>query len=469
MLDILDNPTIPSEVYTDRVAGRTLLFNPQVGRGLVLVRERVNKILKLCTGANSISAISVKTGYQPKEIISVLGKLEQQGVVKFGGHKPDLKPSSKPPKLRAWIHTTNACNLNCSYCYIQKNGASMDIPTARKSVEALFRVFALHPDFADWLLICLSGGEPLTNINVVKEILQYSKQLSAQTGVRRGIVLLTNGTIITPPIIDMIKKYDIGVSISIDGLREFNKNRMFSGGKPAADIILKNIDLLIENGIYPFILTTITLENLAGLRELTKYLMSKELSFRYSLLRDLATGYNISGHKDEVIETLNQCYDIIERLLPLRTRPFIHNFESLALTNGCTRGCTIGVRYLAISHDGKVYLCHMDINRRPAVGSVDDIDILEKIRKQDVFPELTESASVMAYDNCKECAWKFQCGGSCPMLTKLAKGRVNTSSPYCDIVQAVIPRLLRVKALNLIRREQLTLYKSKQSLPIASI
>ena len=39
--------------------------------------------------------------------------------------------------LTAWLHVTNACNLRCPYCYVNKSAEGMDEPIGRAAVEAM--------------------------------------------------------------------------------------------------------------------------------------------------------------------------------------------------------------------------------------------------------------------------------------------------------------------------------------------
>ncbi len=46
--------------------------------------------------------------------------------------------------LTAWLHVTNACNLRCPYCYVNKSAEGMDEPTGRAAVEAVIRSAIEH-------------------------------------------------------------------------------------------------------------------------------------------------------------------------------------------------------------------------------------------------------------------------------------------------------------------------------------
>src|SRR5262249_61443365 len=58
-----------------------------------------------------------------------------------------IHPVGRPPRpafgdgqmLTAWLHVTNACNLRCPYCYVNKSAEKMDDSVGYAAVEAVGR------------------------------------------------------------------------------------------------------------------------------------------------------------------------------------------------------------------------------------------------------------------------------------------------------------------------------------------
>lgn len=74
---------------------------------------------------------------------------------------------------------TDACNLNCSYCYqINKSNHVMSIDTAKKIIDHLFENKS-NPDFyfsdkdCQGIIIEFIGGEPLLQIDLIEQIIEY--------------------------------------------------------------------------------------------------------------------------------------------------------------------------------------------------------------------------------------------------------------------------------------------------------
>ena len=113
------------------------------------------------------------------------------------------------------------CNLNCSYCGVDK--------WSKKSIDpelylAEFRnLRALHPD--EKIKIDFFGGEPLLQIDLIKTILD---------GVRNDgnikLFMPTNGLLLTEEIVHWLVAENIEVSISFDGLWQ-DRNRLQLNGK----------------------------------------------------------------------------------------------------------------------------------------------------------------------------------------------------------------------------------------------
>ena len=129
---------------------------------------------------------------------------------------------------------TTDCNLNCSYCFCGKKYKKyMDIRAAKKYID-FFKQFSIgNPS------ICLFGGEPLLNLNIIEEICDYIKYIFNEHVV---ISITTNGTLINNEVMEIVRKYNIQVQVSIDGYSDtHNLSRKFYNGKGSWDLIINNI------------------------------------------------------------------------------------------------------------------------------------------------------------------------------------------------------------------------------------
>jgi len=415
---------------------------------------KIQKIFDLCDGVHTMGEIYKqlnsavgKEEYSLEEVLKAGQILVDQKILGLAGYSP--METLKKRMINAWIHVTNDCNMSCDYCYIEKNGQKMTKETARQVVESLYRTASRHPEYLG-IKYVLAGGEPLTNLPIVEELLSYSLSKSEETNIQHRVGIITNGTILNDHILKLIRQYNCYVSVSLDGLGTYNRKRHYKNGEATVKDILKNLNDLKRIGTRLFVLITITKDNINGLPQITEYLLEHQIGFRYSLYRDLKNGNHIGAMSEQLIRVLERCYNLIEKKMPSTPLRIYHKFADTCITHPIHRACGINQNSVRISYDGKVYLCQTDIARRLPIGHLNEGDLLQCVQSQTVFPDLTKYPSVEMYEKCSECEWHFQCGGGCPLLTKLAYGRVNIPSPYCEVYQWAIPRLIELTGLQLI-------------------
>lgn len=457
-MNIHDVPIKPATLYIDKIQDKNIAYNLMADKGILVVGRCVASILKLCDGVRNISSIAKSLSLPCNKVVEIMKKLANYEILTLPGYRP-TSSHKKESVLRIWVCANNTCNLSCRYCYVKKDGAKMSIETAHKLVDAVHRSIAMRKDTKFSLWYVLAGGEPLINLDVVKETLDYSQAQAEKFGLKRIASIVTNGTILNSKVIALIKKHNTGLGISVDGLGGMNRNRVFENGRPSIKVILRNIEKLLDTGVRPFIMVTLTPENLNGLKAFTKYLLERELGFSFSLIRDLS----LKRHTDRLITILNECYDLMEKMIPNCSRSINHKFGSITLGSRIFEGCSLGERNLVISPEGGVYLCQMSIGIWPVITTIEDKDVLGRLWTQEALPELNEYKSIDSYEVCSLCRWRYQCAGACRFLTKMVTGHLNRPCPYCLVYQKIIPRLIRLKALNFIAEQARKLSSNKDA------
>jgi len=132
---------------------------------------------------------------------------------------------------------TNACNLRCRYCFVNKKDDFIGLETAGKAI----RFFLSSPGKNKMLI--LYGGEPLLH-PLWPEIILIAEQLAGKFQKRLIIGLATNGLLLNKKNLLFLKEHKTALSISIDGDRKaHNQNKKFPNKRGTFNYLLRKIKL----------------------------------------------------------------------------------------------------------------------------------------------------------------------------------------------------------------------------------
>lgn len=142
---------------------------------------------------------------------------------------------------------SNACNMNCRYCQIEKNIDKSDrINMSKEVAEKALKYFLVNCDQERQSTINITGGEPLLNYEVVRYIIKQTRALLQSC----RIVMFTNATLVTEEIARYLNENDVFTIVSIDGPPNIhNENRNFSNGKPSYGRAIHGYNLLKQNNV----------------------------------------------------------------------------------------------------------------------------------------------------------------------------------------------------------------------------
>ena len=140
------------------------------------------------------------------------------------------------------MQPTTLCNLDCSYCYLPFRQVERRMPVAvAEAVAKSVRPWSHIGRFS----VVWHGGEPLAAGR------DHLAALLAPFDERVEHHVQTNATLIDDEWCRFFEDHQIRVSVSVDGPRERNGDRVTRGHKPAYDRILRGVEALRRHGI-PF-------------------------------------------------------------------------------------------------------------------------------------------------------------------------------------------------------------------------
>ena len=190
--------------------------------------------------------ITYLTDEQIREILSDVEGLKEQGLL----FKEEVKsyPMKSNEVKALCIHICHDCNFRCRYCFADEGAyhshrESMSLDTAKAAVDFLIRNSGnrkvLEMDFF--------GGEPLMNLDVLKQTVYYAKEQGAKVGKKFLFTTTTNAVLLSDDTIRFFNEEMENVVLSLDGRKEVHDAiRKSLNGKGTFDLIIDKIKKFIS-------------------------------------------------------------------------------------------------------------------------------------------------------------------------------------------------------------------------------
>ena len=182
------------------------------------------------------------------------------------------------------LRITEHCNLRCRYCYAApfdtgctaaltgsaSNTAAHSSPADMTAELALSAVSLCCPEGGS-LSIQFTGGEPLLNFPVIEAVYAFGQK----TNRKLSLSIQTNGPLLTPDICRRLAAMNCAVGVSLDGIADANRLRLFSNGQAAFPAVIQGIRNLGDAGLrcnLTTVITKINVRHLGQLPDLALYL-----------------------------------------------------------------------------------------------------------------------------------------------------------------------------------------------------
>lgn len=189
---------------------------------------------------------------------------------------------------------TEACNLNCTYCYeTHKTNRVMTKEIAKEAVDFIFdkeRINGYWDDYCDAVILEFIGGEPFLNIDVIDYTVDYFRakalELNHPWGQNYMISFSSNGTLyFDEKVQDFLTKNKdrVSLGITIDGNKKLHdKCRLFYDGSGSYDIVEKAVLDWNSKTCMPNTKVTLAPENVEYLVEAQKNLYKLGITFSFT-------------------------------------------------------------------------------------------------------------------------------------------------------------------------------------------
>lgn len=332
------------------------------------------------------------------------------------------KAVAKRIPLVGVFELTHRCNLHCVHCFIPKDLDKTEL-SYRQICDILDQLCQ-----KGCIFLCFTGGEVFSRSDFI-DIYIYAKNLGFI------IVILTNGTLITPHIADVLNEFPpFSVEISIYGATK-KTYESITGVQGSFELCQRGINLLLDRGI-PFKLKTMLLSlNKHEIWQMKDYAKNLGLKFRF----DPRINSSLNGSKDPCIfrlppEELIE-FDLADRERIKEWREFHQKFK-VAPSTDYIYTCAAGRTSFVIDAYGKLQFCIL--SRHP------NYDILSGSFHEgwQLFPQIY-TQKITRDTKCRHCDLVSLCG-QCPGWAELENGDIE--EPVEHLCQAAH---LRAKKLGL--------------------
>ena len=353
-----------------------------------------------------------------------------------------------PDTLTAWLHVSNACNLDCPYCYVRKSSARMSETTGLAAVSAVFDNAARH-GFRT-VKLKYAGGEASLHFALIRRLHAHALALAERSGIGLREVILTNGVHLPSADADWLAEKRVKVMISLDGVGERHNQLRPLRNRPGFDTfaaVAHTIDhVVLPRGLRPDVNMVVTGSNADGVADLARWaILERGLPTTFTFYRANLLSCDRAGlqwEEEALIRGMLAAYDVLERELP--TWPFTGGLLDRVSAEARTHTCGVGQNYLVIGHSGTLSQCPMHLDQ-PVRADLKG-DLLANVA---AGPLLNLPVDQKA--GCRDCAFRYRCGGGCPLETFRATGRWDIQSPNCRLYKALLPAALRLEGLRLMK------------------
>jgi uncharacterized protein len=439
----------PEQAHVVDVDGHSVLFH--VPTTSLFELDRVGaEVLDLFRQQPHVSAKDIQARFDglfpASQVAETLQEFRDLGILGDGS------PCSPPPrtgiKIQEYplstivLNVNTGCNLSCSYCYKEDletpaKGQRMSLETAVRSIELLLR----EGHTRERVNVVFFGGEPLSNLALIKEVVSYAERRCAEEGKKVDFSLTTNATLLREQIVDYLDEHRFGISISMDGpAAVHDRHRRTVGGKGTYDVVAGKARMLLARYRSRPVGARVTITSgctdvVAIHRHLVSELGFHEVGFAPVTTHAVHT-FNLDAEELKVLfegmKTLGNNY--LEAALSGENTGFSNMHQLMTDLHEGTRKslpCGAGVGLLAVDKEGDLNLCHRFTGSElPTYGNV--VQGIDKTSLGRFLEAVTERSGTV----CATCRIRNLCAGGC-YHESYAKftDPLSPTYHYCDLMR----------------------------------
>ncbi|ANQ84408.1 quinohemoprotein amine dehydrogenase maturation protein [Azoarcus olearius] len=398
---------------------------------------------------DSLTAEALVAGLRPRfaaaAVSEALDELAALELVSDGRPRAEaaaLRAPAQFPLSTVVLNVNTGCNLSCTYCYKEdldtpSAGRKMSLDTARASIELLLRESPDEPRYT----VVFFGGEPLSNLPLIKAVVEYCEARFAGLGKVVDFVMTTNATLLNDDTIAWLDAHRFGLSVSMDGPEAIHdRNRRTVGGHGTYRTVSDKAGRLLARYRSRPVGARVTLtRGTTEVERIWDHLFNElgfaEVGFAPVTAGDIET-FNLTG--EELAEVFAAFKRLGRRYLDAALAGRNIGFSNLHqlitdLHEGHKKSlpCGAGLKMLAVDHQGGLNLCHRFTGSAlPTFG-----DVTSGVRHQQLGDFLAQRLD-RSGTGCESCRIRNLCAGGCYHESYARYGDpAHPTYHYCELMR----------------------------------
>lgn len=323
--------------------------------------------------------------------------------------------------MECMIFLAEGCNFKCTYCYEGHNKASGVMNS--DTMQQVLKFMVENSEEDEKMHIVFLGGEPLLN----KKVFLYAiEKINTDYRKKRKqfvFEMTTNGVFLDDKIIEIVRKEQINLSLSIDGTkRTHDLNRKSKGGEDYYELIVNWIKTMVKDKIPFNVRMTVSSNNVFDMYNNVCYFLNLGVNRVY-----ISYDYFANWTEDCLAE-LEVQMSLLDRLYIdefAYTENRILNLYDFKYTTFLSKRpavfCSAGtIGHYIVNTCGEIYPCSYVANAEEwKIGDV-WTGIKEGIFKRNIRKHVNK------IQECQKCEMKFSCLATrCGFLNYKTTGTLN--------------------------------------------
>jgi uncharacterized protein len=379
------------------------------------------------------------------------GLIEIGGAAFFDSHVYDKGPITVPGHLFL-IVPTERCNLACTYCFAEAGPSRR----RRMSWKTARRIVDLVAEFPSrQATIEFAGGEALLEHRLITQIVTYAWQRIPEGEKALRFTAQTNGTLLRPGLLQLMKNLQVSLGLSLDGDPESNdKTRVFPDGAGTYSLIARALEEMARLNMRSGVICVVTRSNVGRLRQNLEAFQSLgvrsvKLNPVFRLGRAARTDSVLGIAPAEFLEMQKEYLDYVaeedQPVVDKNMCHLLHNLGSRMHHYRCMRSqCGAGRDFFTFDPAGDIHACSR-FRGHPEyrLGNVHETKSLAGLWRENPALAELQGRRASRIDQCRECLFQFFCQAGCPLDSHSVYGRPDAPHPWCDYYRGIYPALLQ--------------------------